>query len=78
MTSSYLNEMYDVIGVNVLPRKLMKFPAKKRSNRSLPHYSGVNHLIIEHDQIPFVHFKIGILLQSRGNSLDEFNVWDGD
>ena len=26
MTSSYLNEMYDVIGVNAFPRKLMKFP----------------------------------------------------
>ena len=36
-------------------------------------FSGVNHLIIKHDQIPFVHIKIGILLQSRRNSLDEFN-----
>ena len=39
---------------------------------------GVNHLIIKHDQIPFAHVKIGILLQSRRNSLDEFNVWHGD
>ena len=29
MTSSYLNEMHDVICVNVFPRKLMKFPRKK-------------------------------------------------
>ena len=35
-------------------------------------------LIIKHDQIPFVHIKIGILLQSPRNSLDEFNVWHGD
>ena len=32
MTSSYLNEMYDVTGVNVFPRKLMKFPSKKKVN----------------------------------------------
>ena len=25
-------------------------------------FTGVNHLIIKHDQIPFVHIKIGILL----------------
>ena len=29
MTSSYLNEMQDVICVNLFPRKLMKFPRKK-------------------------------------------------
>ena len=32
MTSSYLNEMYDVTGVNVFPRKLMKFPSEKKVN----------------------------------------------
>ena len=32
MTSSYLNEMYDVTGVNVFPRKLMKFPRKEKVN----------------------------------------------
>ena len=26
----------------------------------------------------FLHIKIGVLLQSRRNSLDEFNVWHGD
>ena len=29
MTSSYLNDMYDVTGVNVFPRKLMEFPRKE-------------------------------------------------
>ena len=38
--------------------------------------TSVNHLIIKHDQIPFVLIKIGNLLQSR--SLDDFNVWHGD
>ena len=38
-------------------------------------FTGVNHLVIKHDQIPFVYIKIGILLQSRRNSLDEFNVF---
>ena len=28
-------------------------------------FTGVNHLIIKHDQIPFVHIKIRIPLQSR-------------
>ena len=32
MTSSYLNEMYEVTGVNVFPRKLMKFPREKKVN----------------------------------------------
>ena len=32
MTSSYLNEMYDVTGVNVFPRKLMKLPLKEKVN----------------------------------------------
>ena len=36
MTSSYLNEMYDVTGVNVFPRKLMKFPRKEKVN-SVPY-----------------------------------------
>ena len=27
-------------------------------------FTGVNHLIIKQDQIPFVHIKIGILLQA--------------
>ena len=40
--------------------------------------TSVNHLIIKHDQIPFVHIKIGILLQSCGNSFDESSVWHGD
>ena len=29
MTSSYLNDMYDVTGVNVFPRKLMEFPPQR-------------------------------------------------
>ena len=41
-------------------------------------FTGVNLLIIKHDQTSFVHIKIGILLQSGRNSLDEFNVWHGD
>ena len=41
-------------------------------------FTGVNHLIIKHDQIPFGHIKIGILLQTLRNSLDELNVWHGD
>ena len=41
-------------------------------------FTGVNHLIIKHDQIPFVHIKIGIPLQSRRYSLDDFNVWHGN
>ena len=32
MTSSYLNEMYDVTGVNVFLSKLMKFPPQKKVN----------------------------------------------
>ena len=40
-------------------------------------FAGVNHLIIKHDQIPFFHIKLGLLLESRGNSLDKFNVWHG-
>ena len=31
MTSSYVNEMHDVIGVTVLPRKLMKFPRMEKA-----------------------------------------------
>ena len=38
MTSSYLNEMYDVTGVNVFLSKLMKFHRKKRLILCLPHY----------------------------------------
>ena len=38
MTSSYLNEMYDVTGINVFLSKLMKFPRKKRLILYLPHY----------------------------------------
>ena len=30
MTSSYLNDMYDVTGVNVFPRKLMELPRKEK------------------------------------------------
>ena len=29
MTSSYLNDMYDVTGINVFPQKLMEFPRKE-------------------------------------------------
>ena len=36
MTSSYLNDMYDVTGVNVFPRKLMAFPRKEKVN-SVPY-----------------------------------------
>ena len=36
MTSSYLNDMYDVTGVNVFPRKLMEFPRKEKVN-SVPY-----------------------------------------
>ena len=36
MTSSYLNKMFDVTGVNVFPRKLMKFPHKEKVN-SVPY-----------------------------------------
>ena len=32
MTSSYLNETYDVTGFNVFHRKLMKFPRKEKVN----------------------------------------------
>ena len=37
-------------------------------------FTGVNYLIIKQDQIPFVHIKVRILLQSRRNSPDEFSV----
>ena len=37
-------------------------------------FTGVNYLIIKRDQIPFVHIKVRILLQSRRNSLDVFSV----
>ena len=40
MTSFYLNEMYDVIGINVFLRKLMRFHALKRIIQCLPHYCG--------------------------------------
>ena len=36
MTSSYLNDMYDVTSVNVFPRKLMEFPRKEKVN-SVPY-----------------------------------------
>ena len=36
MTSSYLYDMHDVIGVNVFPRKLMEFPRKEKVN-SVPY-----------------------------------------
>ena len=55
---------------------MMRTTSKEVHN--LPVFMGVNHLIIKHDQIPFAHIKIGILLPSRWNSLDEFNVWHGD
>ena len=38
-------------------------------------FTDVNHLIIKHDQIPFVHIKIGILLQRRTNSRISCVVW---
>ena len=41
-------------------------------------FTSVNHLIIKHDEILFFHIKIEILLQSRRNSLDKFNVLHGD
>ena len=55
---------------------MMRTTGKKVHNPLV--FIGVNHLIIKHDQIPFVHIKIGILLQSRRNSLNEVNVWHGD
>ena len=36
ITSPYLNEMYDVTGVNVFPRKLMEFSCKEKVN-SVPY-----------------------------------------
>ena len=36
MTSYYVNDVYDVTGVNVFPRKLMKFPRKEKVN-SVPY-----------------------------------------
>ena len=47
MTSSYLNEMYDVTGVNVFPHKLMKFPRKEKVN-SVPYpLLFINHIYLK-------------------------------
>ena len=64
---------YDIIHAEIA---MMRTTSKEVYNS--PVFTGVNHLIIKHDQTPFVHTKLGILLQSRRNSLDEFNVWHGD
>ena len=52
---------------------MMRITSKQVNNPLV--LNGVNYLIVKHDQVPFVHIKIGILFQSRRNTFDKFNVW---
>ena len=50
--------LYDINHAEIA---MMRTTSKEVHNSLV--FTGVNHLIIKRDQIPFVHFKIGILLQ---------------
>ena len=62
--------LYDINHAEIA---MMRTKSKEVHNSLV--FAGVNHLIIKHDQIPFVHIKIGLLLQSY--SFHKFNVWHG-
>ena len=57
MTSSYLNDMYDVTDVNVFPRKLMEFPRKEKVN-SVPYPLLSFHPSIQPTSQPASHLPI--------------------